>query len=676
MIKNILTTCPFCGVGCNFYLKVKDSQILGISPSRNHPVSRGRLCVKGWNAFEFINHPDRLKKPLIKKGNSFKQASWQEAYDLIVKNIKNIKSKYGPDAFGMISSARCTNEENFLIQKFTRACLGTNNVDHCARTCHSPSVAGLTRSFGSGAATNSIDELPDAKCIFIIGSNTLEAHPVIGSRIVTAKDKSAKVILADPRAIGLSYFSDLHLKLLPGTDICLLNGLMYIILKENLHDKKFIEERTEGFAEFKKTIIKYHPEYVSRVTSVPEELIIKAARLYATLKPASIVYSLGITEHTTGTDNVSSLANLAMLCGNVGRPSSGVNPLRGQNNVQGACDMGALPDVFSGYQNVEDVNVRTKFESAWKANLPSKKGLTSSEMFESPGRIKFFYIVGEDVVHSEPNSQHVAACLKKADFVVVHDLFICKTIEFADVVLPAASFAEKDGTFTNADRRFQRVRKAIDPLPDTKPDGQIIMELSRLLGYPLVYKNSASVMDEIACLSPLFGGISHQRLEEKGYLQWPCPHKNHPGIKFLHNKRFVRGRGKFFAIEHKPAAELPSKEFPFILTTGRMHFHYNTGTQTRRTVILNREFPENFLEINSEDAKRFFIKNNSQVRISTKRGSLVVKAFVTDNIVPGVIWMPFHYADKLTNILTNDAFDPIAKIGEYKACAAKIELLK
>lgn len=691
-MKYTLTTCPFCGVGCNFYLETQGNQILDVFPSLNNPVNQGRLCVKGWNSFEFIFHPQRLRKPLVRKNGRLQEATWDEAYEVIVKNIKKIKSRYGPDAFGVVSSARCTNEENFLIQKFTRACLGTNNIDHCARTCHSPTVAGLLRSFGSGAATNSIDELQYARCILVIGSNTLEAHPIIGWHILSAKDKGATVILIDPRTIGLSDFADLHLKLLPGTDIALLNGLMHVILKEGLEDKNFIQQRTEGFDEVKSILDKYTPEYVEKITRVSSDLVVLAAKTYAGIKPASIVYSLGITEHTVGTDNVSSLANLAMLCGNVGKPYSGVNPLRGQNNVQGACDMGALPNVFTGYQSVEDEEVRKKFQDYWKAELPAKKGLTISEMFHSPGRIKCFYVIGEDVVHSEPNSKHVVSCLEQAEFVVVHDLFMCKTAEYADVVLPVSSFAEKEGTFTNADRRIQRVRKAIEPLPYTKQDSRIIMELASLLGYTMnpaltndgklsniskggvKYQTPSEIMDEIANLTPLFAGISYERLEAGKFLQWPCPHKKHPGMRILHQDSFTRGKGKFFAIEHAPAAELPDAEYPFILSTGRILFHYNTGTQTRRTAILLREFPENFVQINSEDAKRLGIKNKSKVAVSTRRGRLVVKAEVSNDILQGVIWMPFHYADKLTNILTHDAFDPISKIGEYKVCAAKVEV--
>lgn len=673
-MRFVLTSCPFCGVGCNFYLKVEDGRVVGVEPSFSHPVSRGRLCVKGWNAFEFIHHPDRLRKPLLKlRDGKFRSISWAQAYDLIIKKIKQIRRKYGADALGVVSSARCTNEENFLIQKFARAVLGTNNVDHCARTCHSPSVAGLGRSFGSGAATNSIDEIPQAKCILVIGSNPLESHPVIGWHIVTAKDKGANIILIDPRATPLANYADLHLSPLPGTDIPLLNAMMQVILKEGLYDKKFVEERTTGFDEFRKNLERYSPGLAERITGVEKEKIIKAARMYAKLKPACIIYGLGITEHVKGTDNVSSLANLAMLTGNVGKPSSGVNPLRGQCNVQGACDMGALPNVYSGYQKVTDEGVRKKFERVWGVKLPAKNGLTNSEMFSSPGRIKFYYIIGEDVIHSEPNSRHVISCLKSAEFVLVEDIFFCQSAEYADLVLPASSFAEKEGTFTNADRRIQRVRQAIPPLPESKPDGEIVQEIAQRLGYPMNYKSSAEVMDEIAQLTPAFKGISYARLEKLGYLQWPCWNKKHPGTRFLHKGKFSQGKGRFFAIRHKDSEELPDDEYPFILSTGRILFHYNTGNQTRRTYILNREFPDNFVEINPEDGKKLGIRNNSLVRVSTRRGALEVRARITRRVTPGVIWMPFHYADKLTNILTLDAFDPISQIGEYKVCAAQVE---
>lgn len=673
-MKHILTICPFCGVGCNFYLKVKDGLPQGIVPALSNPVSRGRLCVKGWHAWEFITHPERLKSPLIRTKNGFKPLSWNKALKTVADKLKEIKAKYGADSLGVIASARCTNEENYVFQKFSRAVLGTNNIDHCARTCHSPSVTGLMRSFGSGAATNSVEEIPDAKCIFVIGSNSLEAHPIIGWRIRTAKDKGATIILADPRETELAKFCDIHLKLLPGTDIALINAMAYLILKEGLEDRNFIETRTEGFQGFLNVVEKYTPEYTQNLTSVPKDLIIKAAKAYARLKPASIIYGLGITEHTTGTDNVSSLANLAMLTGNVGRRSAGVNPLRGQCNVQGSCDMGALPNYFPGYQPIENEEIRKKFERTWQVRLPPKNGLTSSEMFkkENAGKIKALYVIGEDIVMSEPNSQHIIEALERMEFVVVHDLFMCETAKFADVILPASSFAEKDGTFTNTDRHVQRLRNAFEPFYQTLPDGEIIIRLSRFMGYKMENTTSHKIMDEIAGLTSIYAGISYERLEKES-LQWPCFDKAHPGIKTLHQEKFTRGKGRFLPIEHRPAQEMPDKEFPFILSTGRMLFHYNVGTMTRRIRVLNREFPENFVQINNLDAKALNIKQGDLVRVATRRNGLSIKANVTSGIARGVIWMPFHYAETLTNLLTLDAFDPIAKIGEYKVCAARVE---
>lgn len=674
-MKHILTTCPFCGTGCNFYLKVRDNRVAGLLPSREHPVSRGRLCVKGWNAYEFIHHPERLKTPLIKKGKVFRPISWDKALKFAAQRLKTVLEKYGPDAIGVIASARCTNEENYLFQKFSRAVLGTNNIDHCARTCHSPSVTGLMRSFGSGAATNSIEELSNAKCILVIGANPLEAHPIIGWRIRTAKDKGATVILVDPRQTDAAYFCGLHLKILPGTDIALINAIMNVILKQGLENKDFIRTRTEGFAELVKTVEKYTPEYAQRITGVDAVLIIKAAQLYGRMKPASIVYGLGITEHTKGTDNVSDLANLAMLCGNIGKPSSGVNPLRGQCNVQGACDMGALPNYFSGYQSVEDETIRRKFEQAWKVKLSDKNGLTSSDMFKQmrAGRIKALYCIGEDIVMSEPNSGHIIEGLKKLEFLVVHDLFMCKTAEFADVILPASSFAEKEGTFTNADRRVQRVRKAIPPLFNTLTDGEIMVRLSKIMGYEMNTATAKETMDEIASLTPIYAGVSYDRLDNET-LQWPCPDKSHPGTKILHQKEFSRGKGRFLGLEYRPAAEMPDKEFPFILSTGRMLFHYNVGTMTRRIKILNREFSENFVQINPEDAQGLGIMEGALVKVTTRRASLAVRARLKAGMAKGVLWMPFHFNQSMTNLLTHDAFDPLAKIGEYKACAARIEV--
>lgn len=673
-IKYVLTTCPYCGTGCGIYLKVKDGHLIGAMPSKSHPVNKGRVCVKGINSWEVVEHRDRLKKPLIRDNGGFREVSWDEALDFVVERLKDIKEKYGPQSIGVWGSARCTNELNYLVQKFARAVLGTNNIDHCARICHSPTVSGLVRSFGSGAMTNSIDEIKDTKCLFAIGSNAPEAHPLIGWRVRDAKDKGATIIVCDPRKTEMAKYADIHIQHYPGTDIALLNCLMHVIIKDNLYDKGYIEKRTEGFEELKETLEKYTPEYTSKILGVDKHMLHKAAVMYASSKPASIIYTLGITEHTTGTENVMSIANLAMLTGNVGIESGGVNPLRGQNNVQGACDMGALPDVYPGYQKVDNPDVHRKFEHAWGVKLDAKPGLTTTDQIiqAEQDKIKALYIIGEDPMRSDPNVSLVKESLEKLGFLVVHEIFMSTTASMADVVLPGASFAEKEGTFTNSERRVQLIRKAIDPIGESKPDWQIICEVATRMGYPFDYKDTEEIMDEIASLTPIYRGISHKRIRKMG-IQWPCPEVSHPGTKFLHKDRFTRGLGKFHSIEHRPPAEVPDDEYPFFLSTGRILFHYNVGTMSRRTHILNREFPDMFVEISPEDARRADIKNGSDCRVTTRRGSLVVKAMIRDEIKAGVLWMPFHYQDAPANLLTNDAFCPISRTGEYKVCAAKLE---
>ena len=672
MIKRVLTTCPYCGVGCNFYLDVRDGRIGGIIPSKSSSVSKGLLCVKGWHAHEPVEHPDRLKKPLIKKNGEFKEASWNTALDFVTERLKEIKEKYGSDSLAVCTSARCTNEENFLMMKFARAVLGTNNVDHCARTCHSATVSGLNQSFGSGASTNSYDELPFMDCILIIGSNPTEAHPIAGWRVRTAMDRGTKIIVCDPRKILPAEDAAIFIQQYPGSDIALLNAMMNYIITENLHDKEFIEKRTEGFSELWEEVKNYTPESVKDITGVEPALIKEAARLYATSRKSCIMYSLGMTEHTVGTDNVIVMANLAMVCGHVGKEFSGIYPMRGQNNVQGACDIGALPNVYSGYQPVTDKAVRKKFEAAWGVNLPANKGLTLTDMMYKAieGELKCFYIIGEDQIRTDPNSHWIEKALDSLEFLVVQEIFMSDTAKKADVILPGASFAEKEGTFTCAERRFQRVRKAIEPLAG-KTDGEIICELARRLGYEME-DNPSKVCDEMASLTPLFAGVNFERLEDNG-LQWPIYSKEHPGTPVVHLDKFIRGLGKLIPVKHKPPAEVPDSEYPFILTTGRMLFHYNTGTMTRRTANLNREYPRSFVQINPDDAKKIGIKNRMRVQVKTRRGKLEVFAEVTDKVKAGVIWMPFHFSEEPTNVLTNNAFDPVCKIGEYKACAARVE---
>ncbi|MEW6620188.1 MAG: formate dehydrogenase subunit alpha [bacterium] len=672
-LKKVTTTCPYCGCGCTFDLNVKDNEVVKVTSNDKNPVNGLALCVKGRFGFDFINNPDRLKTPLIKQeSGEFRPASWDEALKLVANKFSQIKTQYGADSIAGISSARCTNEENYLFQKFMRVVIGTNNVDHCARLCHASTVAGLAVSFGSGAMTNSIAEIENADCILVTGSNTTECHPIIGLKIKQAVKKGAKLIVADPRRIELVELADVHLQFRSGTDVAWLNGMMNVIINEGLLDEKFIEERCEGFDEFKKIVMEYTPEKTEEITGVPADEIIKAARIYATADKASIIYSMGITQHTTGTDNVFSIANLAMLTGNVGRESTGVNPLRGQNNVQGACDMGALPVVFSGYQKVVDPQARMKFEQAWEVKLPEQPGLTVVEMLNEAGKkIKAMYIMGENPMVSDPDLTHVEESLKKLDFLIVQDIFLTETAKLADVVLPAASFAEKDGTFTNTERRVQLIRKAIEPIGQSRPDCSIV-ELANKMGYQMKYDSAAAIMEEIARLTPSYGGISHQRLAKEGGIQWPCPDAAHPGTKFLHKDKFVSGKGKFQAVKYLPPVEEPDEEYPFWLTTGRILYHYHTGSMSRRSKGLNEICKEGYVEINPQDAISLGISDGQTVTVSSRRGSIEIKAKVTDKIAQGTFFIPFHFAESAANVLTNSALDPIAKIPELKVCAVKI----
>lgn len=522
--------------------------------------------------------------------------------------------------------------------------------------------------------TNSIEEIEGADCIFIIGSNTSVAHPLIATRIYRAKGRGAKIIIADPRKIPLILISDLHLRHRLGTDIALINGLMYIILKKGWQDQAFIDQRTENFEETKKVIENYPPNKVSEITGVSVSDLERAAEYFAKAERASILYTMGITQHTTGVENVKSLANLALLTGNIGKESTGVNPLRGQNNVQGACDMGGLPNVYTGYQSVTDPSVRKKFEEAWGVKLPDKTGLTATEMFSSilEGKVKGMIILGENPLLSDADSHHVEKALKKLEFLLVIDIFRTPTSDFAHVVLPGASFAEKDGTFTNTERRVQMVRKAIQPLGEAKEDWRIIQELSNRFGYSMDYDSPKEIMKEIAKLTPSYGGITYERLKGEG-LQWPCPNPEHPGTKFLHQGNFTRGKGFFTPIEFKPPAEVVDENYPFWLTTGRVHAHYHTRTMTGNSPSLNQEIKECFIELNPSDAKELEVNEDEPVKVASRRGSVVTKVKLTDRVDRKVIFMPFHFFESRANLLTNPVLDPIAKIPEFKVCAVRIE---
>jgi len=523
--------------------------------------------------------------------------------------------------------------------------------------------------------TNSITEFDDADMFLVIGSNTTAQHPMIGMRIINAKERGAKLLLIDPREIQLAGFADLHLRQNIGTDVAVLNGLMNIIIEEDLYDKEFVEKRTEGFDQLKSIIGRYTPRVVEQISGISAHDLETAARMYATADKAMIVYCMGITQHTTGTDNVKSCANLAMLTGHIGRPSTGVNPLRGQNNVQGACDMGALPNVFSGYQAVTDPANKKKFEEAWGVQgLDDKVGLTITDMITAArkGEVKALYVMGENPMMSDPDTTHVEQALSNLEFLVVQDIFLSETAMRADVVLPAASFAEKDGTFSNTERRVQLLKKAVPPPGLAKADWEIISEVSRLSGYLMNYRSSADIMQEINALTPSYAGITYARLEKCHGLQWPCPNEEHPGTAFLHKDRFSKGLGTFLPCDFKPLAEVPDAEYDFVLTTGRIYYHYHTGTMTRRISILEREAPAPFVEINPDDAKRLGIRSNDMVELTSRRGSIKAKAEVTARVPRKVVFSTFHFHEAPVNLITNSAFDPISKIPEYKGCAVNV----
>lgn len=536
-------------------------------------------------------------------------------------------------------------------------------------------MAGLVTSFGSGASTNSIREIGDAACIVAVGTNTTEAHPVIALEIKRAVFNGGKLIVINPREIDLVRFADIWLRQHPGTDVPLLMGMMRVIVDEGLLDSAFIEERCENVDAFKESLKDFDLNSVERITGVPKEKIVEAARMYATNKPATILYAMGITQHSHGTDNVIATANLAMLTGNVGKPSTGVNPLRGQNNVQGACDLGALPNVYTGYQAVADPAIKEKFEKAWGCSLNPSPGLTLTEMFDAAhkGQIKAFYLIGENPILSDPDANHIKESLETLEFLVVQDIFLSETAQMADVVLPSTSFAEKDGTFTNTERRVQLVRKAIEPVGDSKPDWWIICQIAHKMGAGVFqFEHPSQIMDEIASLTPSYGGISYSRLE-KGGLQWPCPTPEHPGTPILHTERFTRGKGQFVPLEYKPAVELPDAEYPLILTSERSLYQFHTGTMTRKVDGLNAIYGEELLEMNPSDASALGINDGEMVKITSRRGKVMAKAKVTEDSPVGVVSMDFHFAESPTNELTISALDPVAKIPEIKVCAVRVE---
>ena len=675
--QKVTTTCVYCGVGCQLDMWVKNNRVVRVRGAEKRP-NKGRLCVKGRFGYEFIHSPERLTRPLVKRNGEFFETDWDEALDLVASRFKQIQREHGADALAGLSSAKCTNEENYLFQKFVRAVFGTNNVDHCARLCHAPTVAGLGTAFGSGAMTNSIPELADADCILVTGSNVTETHPVTATYIKNAVRKGAKLIVVDPRKIDLVKYAHIWVRQNPGSDVAWINGIMNVILEEGLHDTSFITERTEGFEAMAETLKQYTPEKVEAISNIPAAKIREIARTYALADASSIVYAMGITQHTTGTDNVLSLANLAMVAGQIGRPSTGVNPLRGQNNVQGAGDMAALPNIFPGYQKVTDPESRKKFEREWSVeSLPSEPGLTVTEIMNAAleKQVRGIYIMGENPMLSDPNLQHVEEALEAVDFLVVQDIFLSETARLADVVLPAASFAEKEGTYTNSGRSVLRVRKAVEAPGVAQPDWKIITDIAQRMGYSMAYDSASDIMDEIARVAPIYGGISYRRLETEE-LHWPCPSADHHGTLFLHKGEFKRGKGKFHPVDYLPPAERPDTQYPLVLSTGRMLYHYHTATMTRRSQPLNTFARDAYVEINGADLEQIGACDGCRVRVITRRGDIEIFARESDRVAPGVVFIPFHFHESPANRLTNDVLDPIAKIPELKVAACRIEKME
>ncbi|MCL2677485.1 MAG: formate dehydrogenase subunit alpha [Clostridiales bacterium] len=667
------TVCPYCGVGCKINLFVRDNRAVGVTAA-NGPSNNGLLCVKGRFAFDFINHPDRLTTPLVRKDGRLVPCSWDEAYQAIINAFKKAREE-GPEAIAGLSSARCSNEENYLFQKFIRVASGGNNVDHCARLCHSSTVAGLSQSFGGGAMSNSINEVYKTEVILVSGSNTTETHPVIGAKLRQAVKKGARLIVAEPRKIGLCEDAEIFLQIKPGTNVALFNGLIKAVLEEGLANKGFIAAHTEGFAEFEKGFEQVSVKECAQICRVSEDDLRQTARLYATAATAAIYYSMGVTQHSRGTDGVVSIANLALLCGQIGREGCGVNPLRGQNNVQGACDMGALPNLFPGYQSVAGPEARAKFEKAWGAALSPVPGKTSTEMIDlmEQGKIKFLYIMGENVLVSEADLNHARQAFSRGCFVAAQDIFLSETAALADVVLPAASFAEKEGTFTNTERRIQKAPQALPAPGEAKEDWRIICELARALGLSgFDFQDTSAVMEEISALTPSYGGVSYARLGTEG-LQWPCPDAAHPGTPYLHKDgRFPRGKGLFSFRPYQPAADSQDGEYPLLLTTGRVLYQYHTRTMTGRNAAIESVAGTPFVEIHPQTAARFGIIEGEEARLTSPRGTVSALARFREDMAEDVLFMPFHFGENPVNNLTARHLDPTAKIPELKVSKVRI----
>jgi len=692
----VSTTCPYCGVGCNLQLHVKDDHIFKVTSPFEAVVNQGNLCVKGRFGYDYIYHPKRVTTPLVRKTpqkpgartqafdrDEWREVSWDEALDTIADRLVEIYTRDGSDAMSVYCCAKATNEDNYLLQKMFRALFRTNNVDHCTRLCHAGSVVALQQALGSSAMSNTASEVIHNDVMIVTGSNTSENHPIIALQMKEAVRKyGAKMIVIDPRRIELVDFAELWLPLKPGTNVPVLSAMAHVIVKEGLVNHEFLRERTEGYADFVESLEKFTPEYAEQISGVPAEDIRAAARLYANAKNGAIYWGMGISQLSHGTASALALIHLAFLTGNIGREGTGLNPLRGQNNVQGASDMGAMPFHYPGYMLVSNEDNAQKWEAAWNiepGGLSRKLGLTTTEILSNahPGGVRALYIMGENPMMSEPNLNDTRKHMEQLEFLVAQDLFINESGAFADVFLPATPFAEKEGTFTNTDRRVQRVRQAHAPRGNSRPDWEIICDLAQRiearLGRPTSrwdYTSPEEVFAEMASVVPDFAGVTYARIDKVG-LQYPVWDKNHPGTPDLFAETFPRGRGKFTPLDYVPAVEPVDDEYPFILTTGRLLEHWHGGTMTRHS-DLDALYPEARVEIHPADAEIHGISDGMPVRVSSRRGEIVVRATVTEKTTVGVVFLPWHFHEAAANLLTIDALDPQAKIPEFKACAVQV----
>ena len=672
--KKVRTTCSYCGVGCNLETSVKDGKVVAIDTPKETEVNAGHTCIKGRYAFGFYDHPDRLRSPLIKRNGKFEEVSWDDAYEYIKQKLEKIKNESGPDAIAGISSARCTNEENYVFQKMIRAAIGTNNIDCCARICHSPTAWGMQQTFGTGAATNSTEDIYHADLFLVIGANPTNAHPVTGAKIKQQVMKGKKLIVLDPITTDIAKLADYHIRLRPGTNVAVLNMMLYYIVKGNLLNKDFVENRTEGFDEFLNHINGLDIDHLASVAGVDKQLVKEAAIAYATAKNSMEFHGLGVTEHEQGSKTVMLIADLAMITGNIGRRGVGVNPLRGQNNVQGAADMGCQPHQGAGYFPVADKKIQDFYTEKYGAVHPTKAGLKIPEIFDAAinKEVKGLWIIGEDIVQTDPNSAHVIKAMESLDLLVVQEIFMSETAKLADVVLPGTTFLEKDGTFTNTERRVQRVNKAAEPLPGTKPDGVIVTEMMQKLGYDQPTYDADQVLAEVADVVPFFKGITRERLGKLG-LQWPVK-EDGTDTKILHEKEFKLGKGRLKSFDWKESTEIKNniKEYPLILTTSRVLQHYNAATMTRRTKNLNI-VDEDILLVNPIDAKERELSNGDIARLYSGRGEVSLKVEVTDKVKEGIVFTTFHFPEHMVNMVTGDGKDEETKCAEYKVSAVQVQ---